>query len=303
VPVAEDKTYTVNVAYCLAVSPCAAPLYVIIRIEAAVVGQHVLLERLVAPTPNATDHDPRPWLTDQLTAAVGDRVIVAAPAQYASQVGDILAMAQKAVKADDELARWGKPSVYILYLATSADATEWFDARLENVAGYAADVTNTDIEAVAIVPYASDVGEGGMTALILHEFAHVATLQNDNNDGTDSFIEGIAEYAAYRSHPTWAKWRFPDIKKYVRGKWNGQVLLTDEMSSDVPGVTSAAYGIGYLALKRLVDKYGQDKMLDFWGDLEQEGMSVEDSSIKAFGVAWSKVNADCAAYVRSSVGA
>ena len=121
---------------------------------------------------------------------------------------------------------------------------------------------------------------------------------------TTPSIEGIAEYIAYTGHPTWDDYRLADTREYVReGKWSGQCYLTKEISSSDGLTGSAAYGIGYLTIKYLVGKYGESAMLDFWGGVERDGLTVDLSARNTFHVAWKTVNAGCASYIRRTLHA
>jgi hypothetical protein len=44
-------------------------------------------------------------------------------------------------------------------------------------------------------------------------------------------------------------------------------------------------------------------MLDFWGGVERDGLTADQSARKTFGVAWKTVNADCASYIRRTLHA
>ena len=67
-----------------------------------------------------------------------------------------------------------------------------------------------------------------------------------------------------------------------------------------PSTSDAAYGIGYLSVRYLVSKYGQAKMLAFWGDVERDGDSVNTAAQKEFSTSWTTVNSACASYVRQN---
>jgi hypothetical protein len=79
------------------------------------------------------------------------------------------------------------------------------------------------------------------------------------------------------------------------------VLLTNEIDADDASVRAAAYGIGYLTMRHLADKYGEDRALAFYADTEREGRDLDGSSRSAFGLPWQTVNQDCARYIRTVV--
>jgi hypothetical protein len=169
-------------------------------------------------------------------------------------------------------------------------------------------LSSTDIEVMVVLPDAADkryTGDGGLEMVIQHEMGHVVTLYNDSQDyGYDSLIEGIAEYIAYTGHATWDDYRLADTREYVHeGKWSGQCYLTKEISSSDGLTGSAAYGIGYLTIKYLVGKYGESAMLDFWGSVERDGLTVDESARETFNMAWKTVNTGCASYIRRTLHA
>ena len=264
---------------------------------------------IVAYTPpavSADDVEPIPWQASALSVATGTDVIVAADAAEKSQLSRVVPMAERAAVAANKYARWGEPPTYLVYLADHRDAGKWFGGILEDSDGESVSLSDTDIEVMVVLPDAADVrytGEGGLAMVIQHEMGHVATLYNDPQDyGYDSFVEGIAEYIAYTGHASWDDYRLADTREYVReGKWSGQCYLTKEISSSDGLTGSAAYGIGYLTIKYLAGKYGESAMLDFWGGVERDGLTNDESARKTFGVAWKTVNAASASYIHRTL--
>jgi hypothetical protein len=267
-----------------------------------------------APPPvSADDVEPIPWQASTLSAVTGTDVtgtdvIVAADAAEKSQLSRVLPMAERAAAAADKYAHWEEVPTYLVYLADHRDAGKWFGGILEDSDGESISLSSTDIEVMVVLPDAADkryTGDGGLEMVIRHEMGHVATLYNDPQDYSyDSLIEGVAEYVAYTGHPTWDDYRLADTREYVRdSKWSGQCYLTKEISSSDGLTGSAAYGIGYLTIKYLAGKYGESAMLDFWGGVERDGLTVDESARNTFDVAWKTVNAGCASYIRRTLHA
>jgi hypothetical protein len=267
--------------------------------------------KIVAYTPppvSADDVAPIPWQTSALSVVTGADVIVAADAAEKAQLSRVLPMAERAAVAANKYAHWEEVPTYLVYLAGHRDAAKWFGGILENSDGESVSLSSTDIEVMVVLPDAADkryTGDGGLEMVIQHEMGHVVTLYNDSQDyGYDSLIEGIAEYIAYTGHATWDDYRLADTREYVReGKWSGQCYLTKEISSSDGLTGSAAYGIGYLTIKYLVGKYGESAMLDFWGSVERDGLTVDESARETFNVAWKTVNTGCASYIRRTLHA
>ena len=64
---------------------------------------------------------------------------------------------------------------------------------------------------------------------------------------------------------------------------------------------SARYGVAFLAVRRISDKFGQAKMLDFWGRVVHDDVSLETASTGALGQPWTTVKTDVAKFIRTSV--
>ncbi len=301
------QSYEVDVTYCVVVPNCQET-DATWHVTAELKGGRVVIESFTVPPPSRYTSEPYPWEVATLTALVGPRVVVAASNAYAGTLSRALSIAEQAATAADQYAHWGKPAVYVLYLASPSEGKTWFDGDLANADGVTYTIQPHDLEVVALMPDADDVsyaGPGRLNAVIQHEFGHVATLQGDDSDrGHDSFIEGIAEYCSYSGHPMWASYRIQDVRAYIHtGKWKHTIYLTSEITSKDVLTGSAAYGIGYLGLRYIAETYGLSKMLDFWGSVERDGDSVQQASASALGKPWTTVNAAAVKYIESTVGA
>jgi len=306
-PISGVRHFDIDVSYCFVVTTCK-DMSAQLSVTAAVRNGRVLIESYVPPVPSERFDEPIPWETSTLTAVTGPRVVVAASSAEKSQLADALPIAERAAAAADKYAIWGKPAVYLIYLAGPSDARSWFGGGLEHSTGEAIGLSATDIEVMVVLPAAGQsryAGPGRLGTVIQHEMGHVVTLYGDDQDtGHDSFIEGIAEFIAYNGHSNWAAYRLDNTREYLQsGKWSGNCYLTKEIESDDVLTGSAAYGIGYLTFKRLASKYGTTKMLDFWGGVERDGLTADQAARKTFGVSWKSVNADCASYIRRTLHA
>jgi hypothetical protein len=302
----EPQSYEVDVTYCLVVKNCQET-DATWHVTAALKSGRAMIESFTAPTGSRYTSEPYPWEVATLTALTGPRVVVAASSAESGLLQRALRIAEHAATAADQYAHWGKPAVYVLYLANPAEGRKWFDGDLQNADGVTYTIQPHDLEVVALLPDADDPGYAGpgvLNAVVQHEFGHVATLIGDETDrGHDSFIEGIAEYCAYNGHTNWAAYRLQDVRAYIKtGKWQHSIYLTSEITSKSVLTSSAAYGIGYLGLRYIAATYGVSKMLDFWGYIERDGQTPAQASTKAFGKPWSTVNAAAATYVQHAVG-
>lgn len=294
--------------YCFIVPSCDAgnvPPTTTLRIafdDPSGTGKMAIVD--VQPSRSSFASGPLPWQQFQLRAAVGTRVVVAAPAEVADWIPKALPLAESAAAVADRYARWQvHRGPYVIYLGQTSDFTKWY--RLPNTGdelGLAVQVSADDIQVLINVPDAADPAKGdGLQAVIQHELGHVVTLLGEQTLGDDSFIEGIAEYIAHAGQPVSTIWN-GSVAWYLRsGQWNGSVYLDREISSHDPNVRAAAYGIGYLTMRHLADRYGEDRALAFYADVKRDGDGLDASARLAFGVSWQAVNQDCARYIRSVV--
>jgi hypothetical protein len=234
---------------------------------------------------------------------VGARVILATTARYASRLPSMLAAAEKAAAVTDRYARWDRPpGRYVVLLAGPDEWGTWYGVKQQSwVAAFAMPLTDNATE---VVLNAARVDARDTVDVLRHEFTHVVTLVGVGRSYEHSWwlVEGIAEYVRVSdgSRPFDG---LAEVRKYVHsGRWPGDVALDepppDSSASDVNG----RYGVAYLALRRLADRFGEDKLLAFFAAVARNGTPLAPASVAAFGVSWDTAAADCAQYVRSQAG-
>jgi hypothetical protein len=247
------------------------------------------------------DLGPRPWEVSDLRAAVGARVVVATTARYASRLPSVLVAAEKAAAVADRYARWEKPpGRYVIYMAGSEEWGLWYGIKQQSwVAAFAMPLTDTSTEIVLNVDH---VGVRDVTDILRHELTHVVTLAGVGRSYDRSWwlVEGIAEYVRVTggSRPFDG---LGDLRKFVySGRWSGETALDgpppDVSASDVNG----RYAVAYLAVRRLAERFGEDKMLAFFGAVARDGQPLAEAAPAVFGVPWDDVAADCARAVRTT---
>ena len=324
--VGDDRPADVTVTFCAFVDSCSdqhAMLHVHVTVTTSAAGPHALIDGIDSQfTDRSSTHSmaPWPWQVADLHSVVGRRVILASSATYASRLPALLPAAERAAERADTLAIGDKPPVYIVYLATAAEYKRWFTIKhTASEAGVAVTLGSNDIEVLIRMPDADQtrlVGAGGVAAVIGHEFGHVATLQEKStkidsaaamfSGGDDDLVEGIAEYCSYTGHPaSWSAARLANVRTYIRsGKWSGDAFLSREVTSSDGLTASAAYGIGYLTIRRLVQRFGLERTLEFWEQTENLPYAIPDQASQAvFHASWTSVNADLAHYIRQTVHA
>lgn len=245
---------------------------------------------------------PRPWEVADLRAVDGGRTLVAASPQYAKSLANLSAQAEKAAQVADRLAFDKRPSKYVIFYASPAEWKSWYTwGPPDWAAGVAIDTGALRTE---IVLNAAVVSKSFLDNILRHEFTHSSTIPGRSGDHADWWmVEGIAEYAEMDGSPVRLYASLGLVAKLVSsGGWNGKVDVSAPRDADADDDVGAKYGIGFLAMRQLSERYGEERMLAFFMAVVHENKSEEDASKKIFGKPWSTVEGECAAYIRSVVG-
>ncbi|GIJ48593.1 hypothetical protein Val02_54790 [Virgisporangium aliadipatigenens] len=289
---------TVELSFCAAADGCVrAPTKV--QSEWTVTGT---VAKLVA-YPDSTDRGPRPWEASDLRAAVGERVVVAGTSHTSARLPAVLETAEKAAKIADRYARWRPaPTRYMVYLADPEDWAKWYGGKQAAwVAGFAMPLAPDYTE---IVLNATRVDAAESLDTLTHEFAHVTTLAGVSRNYSDTWVlvEGVAEFAAHAGEDP-RKYRWLDgTRTYVRsGQWPGTAALSAPAESASVGDATGRYGVAYLAVRRIADRFGEDRMWSFFEAVVRSAESPERAAPRVLGAEWSDVAADCDASIRSLV--
>jgi hypothetical protein len=218
-----------------------------------------------------------------LHVVTGKRVMLAGAVE-AGHLAEVLPVAEKAAAVDDRYAHWGKPPMYLVFLAGATEATSWFGGMADGAFGEEFSVGRDDNEVVIKLP---------------------PYLFGDLSNTEDSLTEGIATYISFIDNPDWpANPDLPDLTRYVRaGRWSGQCYLAIDITSSDDTAVGAGYDLGYLTIRYLVNVYGKIKMLGFWADVERSGTTLDAAATDVLGTPWASVNAGCATYVHHTVHA
>ncbi len=260
------------------------------------------LQLTVLNPATAREVGPRPWETTELVAAKGTRVVVAAAKRNNYRLQDAVAAADKAAKVADTLAKWDPPpSRYVIFLAGASDWSSWYSYEQPAWAG-GVFVKETNNEVVINSPATPRLA---LQSLLTHELTHVATMGGRPHNITAStwwLVEGVADYATMIGKPLTQYDALEPTQTFVRGRWDGDPVVRPPTYNASTDEAAGRYGVAFLAVRRISDVYGPDKMLDFWGKVVHDDMTLEAAASQALGKAWSTVKADCAQYIRSAVG-
>lgn len=251
----------------------------------------------------STRYGPRPWEVSELRAAIGNRVVVAASPRYASRLQPTLQAAERAAEKADRYARWRPaPARYVVYLAGPDEWSTWYGVKQPAwAAGYAMPITPDHTE---IVLNTTRIDSGEALNTLTHEFSHVSTLAGVRRNYTDSWllVEGMAEYVTHVGKPAAAYPWLDGTRRYVRGRWPGTAELAAPDESASVGDATGRYGVAYFAMRRLAERFGEDKLLAFFSAVARDGRAPEQVSPETFGVSWLEAAADCDRYIRSVAG-
>ncbi|HET6211544.1 MAG TPA: hypothetical protein VFE14_01590, partial [Micromonosporaceae bacterium] len=254
----------------------------------------------------AGQNGPRPWEVSELKAAVGTRVVVATTAKYASKLPTLLREAEKAATVADRFAAGGaRPDRYRIFYAGSVEWKKWYNGnRPQWAAGYAVPTGKTHID---VVLNAAETPTTFLDDILRHEMSHAASLPGARYQDAKNWwlIEGLAEYAEMngKAASQYDAVAAGAVRRFVHsGKWDGTVAVTEPADSAPLWEAGARYGVAFLAVRRLVDRYGERKMLDFFQAILHDGTDPATAAPQAFGAAWTSVEADCVSYIKRTAG-
>lgn len=240
----------------------------------------------------------RPWEVGELSAAVGQRAIVAGPARYAARLPGVLAEAEKAAAIADRYGRWSRPpNHYLVFLATPGDWKQWYGG-VSNP-WFQAYTTRVDTETSEVMLNTDRIAAADLPELLRHEFGHAVAFTDAIDTSVWWLKEGFADYVSIAG--SGARFdRGADLRQFLRsGQWSGDVALKDPPEDASATSLGGRYAIAYLAVRRIADRFGEDQMLAFFDLAGRKGVELPDAATSALGATWDDVAADCARYVRS----
>jgi hypothetical protein len=221
-----------------------------------------------------------------------------------ARLKEAVRIAEKAAAVADRFSKWEEPpSRYVIFLAGPGEWNTWYGHdQPEWAAAWAVPVGSTVTE---VVVRTQGVQQSEMLTLLTHELTHVTTLAG-KRDGAGRtawwLIEGIAEYATLIGKPVRNFDAIEPTRSFVRGNWDGDPAVDPPTDKSSLEQAAARYGVAFLAVRRIADRYGEAKMLDFFGRVVHDDESLEQAARAALGAAWTTVRADAARVIRSSVG-
>ncbi|MFG3683543.1 hypothetical protein ACGF5H_25900 [Micromonospora chalcea] len=291
---------TITVGYCFVVPDCA-PSTVELDARWRLVGEE---PRLTALEPSGADPaGVRPWQANDLAVTVGKRVVVATTPAQRSKLPGLLAQAETAARVADRYAVGdARPDRYLVYYAGKAEWRRWYGGgRPKWTAGYAVGVGGGRHD---VVLNAQTVTPDGVDDLLRHELTHAASLPDRGYaDRADWWlVEGLAEYAGADGQPVHRYEGLTEVRDLLRGGWSGRLEAVAPEAEASDSRVGGAYGVGYLAVRHLVDRYGEQRMLDFYRAVVHQRKPPAQAADEVLGDPWSMLHDECVAYVRAVVG-
>jgi hypothetical protein len=290
----------IKISYCFGASTCQA---VQLLVSSAWEFKSDRLVMVDLKPSESQWNGPRPWEVDDLSIATGQRVVIGASRANEWRLTEALKAADRAAQVADKLAKWDlPPSRYVIFLAGPADWKKWYGHEQPNwAAAWAVPVSSTVTE---VVVRTQVVQQRGLETLLTHELTHVTTLAGKRDGAGRSawwLIEGVADYATMIGKPVGQYDAISPTRAFVRGRWNGDPAVDPPLASSSLEEASARYGVAFLAVRRISDRYGQDKMLDFFGRVVHDSQDVDAAAKAALGVSWATAKADCVTFIRGSL--
>jgi hypothetical protein len=286
-----------SLRHCFVVPGCEADD---LRVESRWVQRNgrAYLVRLDAS--GADQNGPRPWEVADLRVAVGKRAVVATTSDYSARLPSLLGEADRAATVADRFAVGPVPDRYHMFFAGGTEWKRWYNGnRPEWAAGYAVPTSDRRID---VVLNAAEVPSGFVDDIMRHELSHAASLRGSRHQSAAWWlVEGLAEQAelygrAPTQHDAVAAGA---VRRFIAsGKWDGGVAVSEPVASAALQEAGARYGIAFLAVRRLSERYGEVKLLAFFKAVVHEGKTPEVAAPEALGAPWTDVHADCVSYVR-----
>ncbi|WP_144121656.1 hypothetical protein [Catellatospora sichuanensis] len=290
-PTGDEWTVRLSSTPCFVVPTCAearAPSVMRWRIED---GRAVLVHW----EPGEKDGG-APWQTDELVALAGARTVVATTPVYARQLPTLLREAESAAKVADRYAVGTAPVRYPVYYADSREWERWYGGKLPDWAGgYAFSVTADRYELVLNGDYLLQAGMGDM---MRHELTHASSLAGSSGGyGAWWLVEGLAEEAAMNGAKPTSHGALGEVRKFVK-KWERDLALIAPGDDTPAGEVAARYGVAYLAVHRLIARFGFAKAMAFFKNVLHQRREAALAAPESLGLSWAVVQKDLVDYVR-----
>lgn len=140
-----------------------------------------------------------------------------------------------------------------------------------------------------------------------HELAHTLVEPLTGPDGQAQLwvVEGFAEYMAMRDAPSSATKELRALKAYYSGSYvdpfDGKLPTSENFHSTIDEENSAHYTLGWLGIRFIAEKYGEDKALAFVAEQYKNPKGMDAQLTKATGMGTDEFQDAWADYVRKQI--
>lgn len=142
-------------------------------------------------------------------------------------------------------------------------------------------------------PNFSKLGPVGRRIVLTHEVTHVATRAATSPGAPTWLVEGIADYVGYLDVDVPIDVAARELRAALRAGKGPKGLPADEAFEGDNSKLAETYEQAWLAVRALVDRYGEQRMLDFYRAAGQQGADVDrafqqvlKTDVRAFTAAW-----------------
>ncbi|MEV6691788.1 hypothetical protein AB0M35_10025 [Micromonospora sp. NPDC051196] len=244
-----------------------------------------------------------PWELNDLVSAVGKRTMVATTPAYRHRLPGLLKRAEAAAKVADTYVVTGRaPDRYRIFYAGPKEWKRWYGGEQPSWgAGYAINVGGGHYE-IVLGPDSLNYGPH-VEELLRHELTHAASLpEKDYTDESTWWLtEGLAEHAGADGQPVGRYDGLSETRRFVRGDWNGKLESVMPDHDTAEGRVAGSYGIAYLAVRYLVDRFGEERVLAFVKAVVHDLRIPAQTSEEFFDEKWATLHKAAVAYIRSAV--
>ncbi|MGD6742827.1 hypothetical protein ACOKM3_13395 [Streptomyces sp. BH106] len=147
----------------------------------------------------------------------------------------------------------------------------------------------------------------GVLEISHHELAHTLVEPLTGPDGQAQLwvVEGFAEYMAMRNDSAAAAREVRTLKAYYGGRFvdpfDGKLPTSENFHSTIDEENSAHYTLGWLGIRFIAEKYGEDKALTFVAEQYKNPKGMDAQLTKATGMGTDEFQDAWADYVRKQI--
>jgi hypothetical protein len=112
----------------------------------------------------------------------------------------------------------------------------------------------------------------------------------------------MAEYVRMVGRPLGEYELLSASRRYLRsGRPTEVPALTEPAASASTDEASGRYGVAFLSVRWLAERFGEEKLLHFFDQVVRQGVPPAHAAAVEFGVEWGEITGDCAGYVRQNL--